>query len=73
MGARGRTPALPDAGDANAPYNALTNTPLAGLHQQGPLAPLSGKVQRRGVGPEGDLAMRNQHESGIVEPDETFS
>ena len=38
MGTRGRTPALPDAGDANAPYNALTNTPLAGLHQQGPLA-----------------------------------
>ena len=36
-----------------------------GSSSQGPLAFLPGKVQRRGVGPEGGLAMRNQHESGL--------
>ena len=62
MGTGRRAPALPvprmpphlQCVDEHAPF---------GTAPQGPVAVLPGEIQRRGVGPEGGLAVRDQYES----------
>ncbi len=58
------TPALPVPGMPTH-LQCVDGHASCGSSSQGPLDVLPGKVQRRGVGPEGGLAMRNQHESGL--------